>query len=761
MHHDINVDLTSADPSVPADPSDTAEHSGTGTLPATGALPASGAVSVVDGQPTSGTVHLRRGGTSVVIDLDAQPTPAIVHWGADLGDLNADTLTSLAVGAQVQRVSGGLDETARLGLIATPAGGWLGTPSLEGHRDGSSFSARFTVTAVRGDVRDGIADALSIDLIDEEAQLAATAELVVGVSGLFSQRLTLRNTGTDTYTVQALQVAFPLPWEATEVLDTSGRHLRERSSQRHNLTFGTHLRESRRGRPGADATLLLAAGRPGFGFESGLVHGIHLAWSGNQRAFAERGTTGESFLGAGELFGAGEIRLAPGEELATPWALGSWGDGLNELATRFHSAWRARPQHPTRPRPVTLNTWEAVYFDHTLGKLLELAEGAAAVGVERYVLDDGWFTGRRDDTAGLGDWYVDADVWPDGLDPLISRVNELGMEFGLWVEPEMVNPNSDLARAHPEWILHGRSELPPSARQQQVLDLANPGAYAYIAERLHALLDTYPIAYLKWDHNRDLVDAGSGPGGSARVHATTVALYRLMDELKERHPGLEIESCASGGARVDLGILDRTDRIWTSDCLDPVERLENQRYTSLVVPPEMMGMHLTTPHVHSTGRTVSLSFSGAVALFGHFGIEWDLTTLTETDRIAVGEWVALSKRVRPLVATGTAVHVDTADPGLDVRGVVATDGAQAFFTVAQTQTLIASPAGRIRLPGLDPDRPYRVRLVTPGGIVQNPAQSPLAWAHHETVLTGRQLSTVGIRPPVQNPQQATVIELTA
>jgi hypothetical protein len=236
MHHDINVDLTSADPSVPADPSDTAEHSGTGTLPATGALPASGAVSVIDGQPTSGTVHIRRGGTSVVIDLDAQPTPAIVHWGADLGDLNADTLTSLAVGAQVQRVSGGLDETARLGLIATPAGGWLGTPTLEGHRDGSSFSARFTVTAVRGDVRDGIADALTIDLIDEEAQLAATAELVVGVSGLFSQRLTLRNTGTDTYTVQALQVAFPLPWEATEVLDTTGRHLRERSSQRHDLT---------------------------------------------------------------------------------------------------------------------------------------------------------------------------------------------------------------------------------------------------------------------------------------------------------------------------------------------------------------------------------------------------------------------------------------------------------------------------------------------------------------------------------------------
>ncbi|WP_207456048.1 alpha-galactosidase [Herbiconiux sp. SYSU D00978] len=700
-------------------------------------------------------VHLRNGGTSVVIDCSDQG-PMILHWGADLGQPNADALSSLAISARPQRVSGGLDATARLRILNTRADGWLNTPAFEGARDGREFSAQFTLLS--WEVRD---DELTLELVDREARLSARAELSVGASGLFRQRLSVSNNDASPVTVTRLQPSFPVPWDATELLDTTGRHLRERSPQRRNFTFGTHLRESRRGRSGADATLLLAAGRPGFGFGSGVVHGIHAAWSGNHQVFAERTTNGEAFLGGGELLSFGEVVLQQGEQYASPWLLASWGVGLDELASRFHEEWRARPQHPTRPRPVTLNTWEAVYFDHSLAKLSALAEAASDIGVERFVLDDGWFRGRRDDTAGLGDWEVDLSVWPEGLHPLVDRVTSLGMEFGLWVEPEMVNPDSDLARQHPDWILRGRQDLPPSGRQQQVLDLSRPDAYDHIAGRLHALLDEYPIAYLKWDHNRDLVDAGSGPGGAPRVHANTAALYRLLDELKERHPGLEIESCASGGARVDLGILDRTDRIWTSDSLDPVERLANQRYTALVVPPEMMGAHLTTPHVHSTGRTVSLGFSGAVALFGHFGIEWDLTTLTAEERAAVAEWVALARRVRPLVATGRSVNADLADDALDVRGVVAADRRQAFFTFTQSGTLPASPSGRVTLPGLDPDASYRLRVVTPGGIVQHPAQSPLEWAHHQTVLTGRQLAVAGIRPPVQNPQQATVIELTA
>jgi alpha-galactosidase len=679
-----------------------------------------------------------------------------VHWGEDLGNLSTDSLMAQAVASRPQRVSGGLDHTPRLTLVPTPAEGWLNTPGIEGHRDGAGFSVRFAVADVQANDHRAI-----IALSDPEARLAAQLELRVGAAGLLRQRMTLRNIADTRYTVQSLLLAFPVPWDATELLDTTGRHLRERMPQRREFTFGTHLRESRRGRPGADATLLLAAGRRGFGFETGRVHGIHVAWSGNHRLLAERVTTGEAFLAGGELLAPGEVVLGPGESTQTPWVIGSWGEGLTELSHRFHRELRERPQHPRRARPVTLNTWEAVYFDQSLEKLTALADAAAGVGVERFVLDDGWFAGRRDDTAGLGDWFVDEAVWPQGLHPLVDHVNGLGMEFGLWVEPEMVNPDSDLARAHPDWILRGRMSLPPAARQQQVLDLSHPDAYAYVAGRLRALLDEYPIAYLKWDHNRDLVDAGTGPGGVARVREQTIAVYRLLDELKSARPGLEIESCASGGARVDLGILDRTDRIWTSDSLDPTERLVNQRYTALVVPPELMGMHMTSPVVHSTGRTVGLGFSATVALFGHFGVEWDLTTVDDRTRDAISRWVSLAKRLRPLIATGRTVNVDGTDAGIDVRGMIAADGSTAVYSITQVETSAAYPPGRIRLPGLDAVRRYRLQVLATDAEDNDAGQSPLEWAQHPIVLTGRQLSATGIRPPVQFPQQSTVIELIA
>ncbi len=698
-------------------------------------------------------IHLRSDGTSLLIDL-ADDRPAIVHWGEDLGAVRDDVLDGIALASRAQRVSGGLDATARRSLLATPAEGWLATPAVEGHRDGRTASLLF---AASGSESDGASATLTY--ADSESALAATVLIELLPGGLARQRATVRNDGDTVFTVQSALLAFPVPWAATEVLDTTGHHLRERAPQRHPFSIGQLVRESRRGRPGADATVLLAAGRPGFGFESGLVHGIHVAWSGNHRVVAERTVTGEAALLGGELLMPGEGRLLPGEEYTTPWVYGSWGDGLDALAHRFHTAWRARPEHPTRPRPITLNTWEAVYFDHDLATLTTLADLAADVGVERFVLDDGWFTGRRDDTAGLGDWFVDAEVWPDGLHPLVDHVRARGMEFGLWVEPEMVNPDSDLARAHPDWILRGRRDLPPSARQQQVLNLARPDAYAYIAKRLHALLDEYPIAYLKWDHNRDLVDAGDGAGGGARVHANVVALYRLLAELKAAHPALEIESCASGGARVDLGILSLTDRIWTSDCLDPLERLTNQRYTGLVVPPEMMGMHLTSPVVHSTHRTVDLGFAAATTLFGHMGIEWDLTTANAAARDRVRDAVAYAVSIRELVRTGRTVNVDGVDAGLDVRGMVAADGARAVYTIAQTATAAALPPGAVRFPGLDPERVYRFDVR--GGAPSQPGQSPLPWADSGVVLTGRAAATAGLRPPVQYPERAVIVTADA
>jgi alpha-galactosidase len=393
--------------------------------------------------------------------------------------------------------------------------------------------------------------------------------------------------------------------------------------------------------------------------------------------------------------------------------------------------------------------------------LTALADVGAELGAERFVLDDGWFRGRRDDTAGLGDWYVDEQVWPDGLTPLIEHVRSRGLDFGLWVEPEMVNVDSDLHRAHPDWVLGVPGRMPPAWRDQQVLDLTVPEAWDHILGRLDALLSENDIAYLKWDHNRDLVEAADRAGRPA-VHAQTLAVYRLLDTLRERHPAVEIESCSSGGARVDLGILERTDRVWGSDANDALERQGIQRWTSLLLPPELVGSHVGPPHAHTTGRSAGLSFRVGTALFGSFGFEWDLTTTDAAERELLKAAVADYKRLRELLHTGRLVHADVPDPSALLHGVVAHDGSRALFCYAQlTSSAYETPAA-VLLPGLDPDRRYHVTpLPVAGGHRGIQRSSPPWWDAGSNVQSGRTLAVAGLRLPVLNPEQALLLELHA
>ncbi|SMQ68193.1 alpha-galactosidase [Agreia sp. VKM Ac-1783] len=706
--------------------------------------------------------HLRSAGTSVVIDLTALGFPAIVHWGEDLGELTEAQLEDLGIAGRPQRVSGGLDTPSRLTLVPLESAGWHNEPGLVGSRHGRDFSPTFVLTETHSDAPDGgPTTSVRLRSVDEHAQLDIQSTLTLDGAGLLHQQHTLTNLGDTDYEVQHLLATFPVPQSARELLDTTGRHLRERSPQRHGFTTGRHVRDSRRGRPGADSTLFLAAGTPGFGFERGLVHAVHLAWSGNQRVAAERTVASHALVQAGELLAPGELCLGPGESYTTPDALGSWGDGLTAVSARFHDSVRARPSHPSTSRPVTLNTWEAVYFDHDLDRLTRLADAGARVGAERFVLDDGWFRGRRDDTAGLGDWFVDDDIWPRGLTPIVEHVAALGMQFGLWVEPEMVNPDSELARAHPDWILQTGDHLPLEGRQQQVLDLSNGAVFDYLLERLDALLGAYDIAYLKWDHNRDLLEAGSTVTGKAAVHSNVRALYRLLDELKSRHPALEIESCASGGARVDLGILDHTDRIWTSDCIDPIERLTIQKYTNVVVPYELMGAHIGGPRSHSTGRRHELALRAGAALPGHFGIEWDISRLDDAELNELAAWVDAHKRVRELAHTGRAVYADLPDETADLRGVVSRDRDRALYAYTQVTSSASYPPGPITFPGLDDDQVYGVSLASPTTPLDGAGQSSLAWTEHPVHLTGRSLRTVGIQAPVLFPEQLRLIDISA
>ena len=706
----------------------------------------------------AGLVHLRSSGVSLLLDARGPGLPSVVLWGPDLGDASADELRAVADAAVPAVANSAVDVPVPVSLLPERSVGYRGRPGLSGSRGGRDFSTAFRTSRVVAEDDGG----LVVEAHDPTARLSLRVELRLHASGLVSTRSALRNDGDTAYALDELAAVLPLPARAGELQDLTGRWLRERAPQRHPFVQGAFVREQRRGRTGFDASLVLAAGTPGFGNRTGEVWGVHLAWSGDSRLWAEQGSDGHAVLGAAELLASGEVVLEPGQEHVTPLVFGAYSArGLDGVGDAFHDHLRARPHHPHRPRPVVLNTWEAVYFDHDLARLTALADVGAEVGVERFVLDDGWFRGRRDDTAGLGDWYVDETVWPDGLTPLIAHVRSRGMEFGLWVEPEMVNLDSDLHRAHPDWVLGVPGRTPPSWRGQQVLDLTVPEAWEHVLERLDALLRDNDIAYLKWDHNRDLVEAADRDGRPA-VHAQTLAVYRLLDALRERHPGVEVESCSSGGARVDLGILERTDRVWASDANDALERQRIQRWTSLLLPPELVGSHVGPPHAHTTGRSASLSFRVATALFGSFGFEWDLTTTDTAERELLRDAVATYVRLRGLLHTGRLVHGDVPDPSALLHGVVARDGSAAVFCYAQLTTSAHEVPAAVLLPGLDPDRRYRVTpLPVAGGSRGMSRSAPPWWDAGGVVLTGRALAVAGLRLPVLDPEQALLVELHA
>ncbi|QIK72623.1 alpha-galactosidase [Propioniciclava coleopterorum] len=710
------------------------------------------------------SVLLRGDDVAVLLDLTAGRLPAILHWGADLGDLSPADAAAVAAAAVPPPGPNLPDTPPRLALLPEAHTGWVGRPGISGSRAGRDWSPRFAVTGLTLDGAPLAADGsdaptlatgrhLEVEAGDEASGLGLSLTVELAAGGLLRSRAILTNTGTDAYQLDDLTLAYPVPAEADELLDYGGRWGKERVPQRRAFTLGTHLREGRHGRTGADAATVLHAGSPGFGFAGGDVWGVHVGWSGNHTHYAERVLTGERVLGGGELLLPGEVVLEPGASYTSPWLHGSHGRGLDAVARRFHRFMRARPGHPDAARPVTLNVWEAVYFDHALEPLLELADIAASVGVERYVLDDGWFGARRDDTAGLGDWFVSPDVWPQGLHPLVDHVRGLGMQFGLWFEPEMVNLDSDVARAHPEWVMATGGRTPIPSRQQQVLNLGIAECYAHVRDAMSAVIAEYDLDYIKWDHNRDLIDAGTQPSGRPGVHAQTLAAYRLMDDLRAAHPRLEIESCSSGGARVDLGVLARTDRVWVSDCIDPLDRQRMLRGTTQLVPPEMMGSHIASGTSHTTGRSHTLNFRAATAVFGHLGIEWDLRTAGPEDRAELAEWIAFYKRERGLLLRGDLIRIDHPDPAILAGGVVAPDRSRAVFSHA----LVASPdtalPGRLRLPGLDADRRYRVRPLLAG---RPPALRPPAWwgDGEGVVLTGAALAGAGVAAPLMFPENA-------
>ena len=684
--------------------------------------------------------RLDQGDTTALFAASAGELPRLLHYGVALPE---EEHTSVLAASQGGWPYGTLDQRAPAGLLPQAASCFGGHPAVLAHFDGQSLDAPLTLSAVRQ------AEA-SLCFVYANAALRIELSFTLHRGGALIAQSSLENLGESEIQIDWMAAAsLELPAVPMEVESYHGRWGQELQRRRHALDEAAPVLENRRGRTSHQLFPGLLAGEPGFNPTHGRCFAMQLAWSGNTRLIAQRQFDGSAMLQAGVLYAPGEARLAAGQKLQTPELVFSVGEGSDACAWRYHDYAREQvlPRWSRTARPVHSNSWEAMYFDLDTAKLCQLVDAAAAIGAERFVLDDGWFQGRRDDTAGLGDWWVDRVVFPEGLQPLVDHVRAAGLQFGLWFEPEMVNADSELYRAHPDWVLrHGGAAMPP-ARQQWVLDIARPEVADYLFEKIAALVDEYGIDYIKWDMNRDLPAAGDGM--RPRAAAQPEALYALLHRLNERFPALEIESCSSGGARLDLGVLAETGRVWTTDNNDPVDRFRIHQAASQFLPPEILGAHIGPECAHLTGRHSSVHTRAVQAMTGQFGFELDPRELSDDEADLLRGYAALYKQHREWLSCARLHRITGLWSGVVASAFVAADASTALLALLTERSVDGATAGRVVVPGLDAQAIYRIELVIADHeeLQRRNRQMP-AWVNSSVRLSGAMLATVGLGLPV-------------
>ncbi|MBC9724251.1 alpha-galactosidase [Streptomyces sp. TRM68367] len=556
--------------------------------------------------------------------------------------------------------------------------------------------------------------------------------------------VTLENQGPPVEVLRADSATWTLPdrdgWRLSQL---HGRWAAESRLVRSELTYGEKVIGSRRGHTGHQHLPWVALDTDATE-ERGEVYGCALGWSGSWRiAVAGLPDARVQITGGAGHDDSGLLRLATGESFTTPVFAGLWSDGGFGGASRAWHAYQRAYVVPDadRDRFVLFNSWEATEFDISEEQQQALAARAAAMGVELFVVDDGWFGARTSDRAGLGDWTPNPDRFPQGLKPLADHVHDLGMRFGIWVEPEMVNPDSDLYRAHPDWVQYQPGRKRTKFRNQLVLNLARDDVQEYLFGQLDALLSGAPIDYVKWDFNRSFTDAGwPGDPYPQRLWVDHVrAFYALVDRLRAAHPGVAFESCSGGGGRIDLGVLSRTDQVWTSDNTDPLDRLAIQHGFSQLHPARVMAAWVTdSPNVMLNGRVSSLRFRFVSAMAGVLGVGGDLTRWSAEELAEARDWVALYKEIRPLVQRGDLYRLRPPAGGLSaVQYVLGDETVVLAWLQAQHY---GEPVPPLRLRGLEPAASYVCRET---GEVHRGA----VLLHH------------GLRPALRGDLDATVIRL--
>ena len=563
------------------------------------------------------------------------------------------------------------------------------------------------------------ATTVEIDLADRIAGLRVTLSLTIFEDRpVIARSMRLANEGGGWLVVRtAMSASLDLPDGPWDLLTLSGAWARERRPHRAALLPGRRSVGSLRGATGHQQDPSLFLLRPGTDESHGDGFVVSLVYSGNFLAEAEVGPRGSTRTRIGLHPEGFAWTLEPGASFTSPEAVIAWSsDGLGGLSDALHGLFRerlARGFWRDRPRPVLLNSWEGVYFDFDHDRLVEMARAAADLGVELFVLDDGWFGERDDDTSSLGDWQVDRRKLPGGLGPLAADVEALGLRFGLWIEPEMVSPRSRLFEAHPDWAIGVPGRPRTESRQQLVLDLSRPAVVDHLEAAIAAILESASISYVKWDMNRNITEPYGASLPADRqgefFHRYLLGTYELWRRLTSRFPEVLFESCAGGGGRFDPGMLAYAPQAWTSDDTDAIERLAIQWGASHLYPLSSMGAHVSAVPNHQVGRTTPLATRAAVAFFGVLGYELDPRALDDAERDEIRAQVAFYREHREVFQRGRFIRLRSPLGRDDAAWmVVAPDRRRAIAAHVQILQRPVPPPDRLRLRGLDPGLAYRV-----------------------------------------------------
>ncbi len=684
--------------------------------------------------------HLQDARQSLVLISEQGRLPQITYWGAPLVGEDFEAV------AQAQRmdVTGGmLDENPDLSICPEALRTFPGTVGMRLRaQDGTVILPCLTYHAATQ--TDG---SLALEYRDDRVGLRYFAAFAICARSHVVTAQAHIETAAPVYLDWLAAPVFPAPQLSDEVIDFTGRWCGEFQMQRHAWAAGIHARDNRTGRTGHEhfpAVLLPARGASN---TQGNVWALHYGWSGGHGMIAEELPDGRrqiQFGHAPQTEPAAALRF----ETAPIYAVFS-DQGINGCAVAYQRHLRDEivtwPQR-ARPRPVHYNCWEAIYFDHSLPELKEIANRAADLGAERFVLDDGWFGKRDDDTTSLGDWAIDRRKYPDGLGPLIDHIHGLGMTFGIWFEPEMVNPDSDVFRAHPDWALGAPDQT--LGRQQMVFDMARAEVRSYLYRQIAAVLQAYDIDYIKWDHNRVLPvpDAAQARG-----------TYALLDQLRADFPDVEIESCASGGGRIDFGILARTQRVWLSDSNDALERLRIQHNAAIFLPMAVTGSHVGPRKCHTSGRVVDMRMRAWVAAARHMGFEMDPRELTEDEAQVLRDVTAWWKANRDWMLRADILRLESADPAVIAEQQLAQDGARFVVFAGKADTSVQILPRPLQLTALDPKARYRITLRNRGDAIRLSRGMP-ALKSDDLVLTGQYLMSHGLNMPWSFPLTMWVIE---